>query len=230
MYSYLVSDEIILTSLDAGAVSYVAKSESGNHLCEAIYAACTDTPYVAPRMAKALLRDRTVGRPRLSSANEKSSSRGFRPRTKRGSQEALYRAVNGPYTSAASPSEIRGGRQTSADQVGTHCQSDPRRHPQRPRSVIEARASLSTLLVGARYVVDMKPREGQGDNAEGADEGPNEDQGSCVLHAWIKALASGPKLGLSQAIRGLDASCEVPIGSVIGTSRGRSVAGRQRNT
>jgi DNA-binding NarL/FixJ family response regulator len=66
VYSYLASDEIILTSLDAGAVSYVAKSESGIHLCEAIWAACTDTPYVAPRMAKALLSDRTVGRPRLS--------------------------------------------------------------------------------------------------------------------------------------------------------------------
>src|ERR1700758_4721971 len=66
VYSYLISDEVILTSLDAGAVSYVAKSESGIHLCEAIYAACTDTPYVAPRMAQALLRDRTVGRPRLS--------------------------------------------------------------------------------------------------------------------------------------------------------------------
>lgn len=66
VYSYLVSDEIILTSLEAGAVSYVAKSESGNHLCEAICAACTDTPYVGPRMAKALLNDRTVGRPGLS--------------------------------------------------------------------------------------------------------------------------------------------------------------------
>src|SRR5437763_2349446 len=66
VYSYLSSDEIILTSLDAGAVSYVVKSESGIHLCEAIFAACTDTPYVAPRMAQALLRDMTVGRPRLS--------------------------------------------------------------------------------------------------------------------------------------------------------------------
>ncbi|OBF91058.1 LuxR family transcriptional regulator [Mycobacterium sp. 852002-51163_SCH5372311] len=66
VYSYLVSDEIILNSLDAGAVSYVAKSESGNHLFEAICSARTDTPYVAPTMAKALLRDRTVGRPRLS--------------------------------------------------------------------------------------------------------------------------------------------------------------------
>ena len=66
VYSYLVADEVILTSLDAGAVSYVAKSESGDHLCEAIYAACSDTPYIPPRMGKALLNDKTVGRPRLS--------------------------------------------------------------------------------------------------------------------------------------------------------------------
>jgi DNA-binding NarL/FixJ family response regulator len=66
VYSFLVADEIILTSLDAGAVSYVAKFESGTHVRDAIYAAATDTPYVAPRMAKALLNDRRVGRPRLS--------------------------------------------------------------------------------------------------------------------------------------------------------------------
>jgi DNA-binding NarL/FixJ family response regulator len=66
VYSYMVNDEVILTSLDAGAVTYVAKSESGHHLAEAIYAACTDTPYIAPRMAQALLNDKTVGRPRLS--------------------------------------------------------------------------------------------------------------------------------------------------------------------
>lgn len=66
VYSYLVADEVILTSLDAGAVTYVAKFESGTHVREAIYAAVTDTPYVAPQMAKALLNDRRVGRPRLS--------------------------------------------------------------------------------------------------------------------------------------------------------------------
>ena len=66
VYSYLVSDEIILTSLDAGAVSYVAKSESAVHLREAIYAARTESPYIAPRMARALLNDKTKGRPRLS--------------------------------------------------------------------------------------------------------------------------------------------------------------------
>lgn len=66
VYSSLSTDEVILTSLDAGAVTYVAKSEKGNHLCAAIYAARTDTPYVGPRMAQALLTDNRQGRPHLS--------------------------------------------------------------------------------------------------------------------------------------------------------------------
>jgi DNA-binding NarL/FixJ family response regulator len=66
VYSYLVSDQVILSSLDAGAVSYVAKHESGHDLAEAIYAARTDVPYVAPRMAQALLNDNGSARPQLS--------------------------------------------------------------------------------------------------------------------------------------------------------------------
>ena len=66
VYSYLASDEVILTSLDAGAMTYVTKSESGTHLRAAIYAARSDTPYVSPHMAKALLNDRRIGRPHLS--------------------------------------------------------------------------------------------------------------------------------------------------------------------
>jgi DNA-binding NarL/FixJ family response regulator len=66
VYSYLATDEIILTSIDAGAMSYVAKSEGGEHLREAIYGACSDRPYIAPRMARALLNDKATGRPHLS--------------------------------------------------------------------------------------------------------------------------------------------------------------------
>jgi DNA-binding NarL/FixJ family response regulator len=66
VYSYLVGDEVILTSLDAGAMAYVSKLESGHELRQAIYSARSDTPYIAPRMARALLNDRTVGRPHLS--------------------------------------------------------------------------------------------------------------------------------------------------------------------
>ena len=66
VYSHITTDEVILTSLDHGALTYVAKSENASHLCEAIYAARSNTPYVAPRMATALLNDKTKGRPHLT--------------------------------------------------------------------------------------------------------------------------------------------------------------------
>lgn len=65
VFSHIETDEIILKCLDLGAVSYVAKSEGKNHLTNAIIAARSDIPYVAPRMAGAMVRDRTVGRPNL---------------------------------------------------------------------------------------------------------------------------------------------------------------------
>ncbi len=66
VYSHMATDEIILSSLDAGAATYITKGESKEHLFEAILSASSDTAYVAPRMAKALLNDKTVGRPGLS--------------------------------------------------------------------------------------------------------------------------------------------------------------------
>ena len=65
-YSHLLSDEIILTGLDCGAVGYVATFESGRHWCEATLSACSDTPYVSPRMAQAVFNDTMVGQSRLS--------------------------------------------------------------------------------------------------------------------------------------------------------------------
>jgi DNA-binding NarL/FixJ family response regulator len=66
VYSHLASDEIILSSLDAGAFTFVAKFECGSHLQEAIRAARTGVRYIPPRTAQALLNDRTVGRPGLT--------------------------------------------------------------------------------------------------------------------------------------------------------------------
>lgn len=66
VYSHMVTDEVILSSLDAGATTFLAKSEDKQHLFDAVYAAHANTPYVGPRMAKALFNDRTVGRPGLS--------------------------------------------------------------------------------------------------------------------------------------------------------------------
>ena len=66
VYSYLCSDEIILSSLDAGAITYVTKSESGVHLRDAILAARSGRPYIPPRTAQAMLNDRVIGRPGLT--------------------------------------------------------------------------------------------------------------------------------------------------------------------
>jgi DNA-binding NarL/FixJ family response regulator len=66
VYSHMATDEVILSALDAGATTFLAKSEDKQHLFDAVYAAHANTPYVGPRMAKALFNDRTVGRPGLS--------------------------------------------------------------------------------------------------------------------------------------------------------------------
>lgn len=66
VYSHINSDEVILTCLDLGAVAYLVKSEGRAHLIDAIHAAASGTPYLGPRMARALFNDRTDGRPNLS--------------------------------------------------------------------------------------------------------------------------------------------------------------------
>ena len=66
VYSHMSADEVILTSLDLGAASYLVKSEGKHHLIEAIRAASTTEPYMGPRMAKALINDRLLGRIKLS--------------------------------------------------------------------------------------------------------------------------------------------------------------------
>jgi DNA-binding NarL/FixJ family response regulator len=66
VYSHIATDEVILTALDRGAVTYLTKSESKDHLIGAIRAAGTGTPYVGPRMASAMLNDSMVGRVNLA--------------------------------------------------------------------------------------------------------------------------------------------------------------------
>lgn len=66
VYSHITADEIILRCLDLGAITYLAKSEGRAHLIEAIHSASANTPYMGPRMARALLNDNAAGRPQLS--------------------------------------------------------------------------------------------------------------------------------------------------------------------
>lgn len=66
VFSHITADEVILSCLDIGAVTYLVKSEGKRHLIDAIHAARSSTPYVGPRMGKALLNDNTFGRIKLS--------------------------------------------------------------------------------------------------------------------------------------------------------------------
>jgi DNA-binding NarL/FixJ family response regulator len=66
IYSRIVSPEVILTCLDHGAVSYVAKSEPAQHLLEAVTTAWTGTRYLSPSMAAAMHTAQERGRPGLT--------------------------------------------------------------------------------------------------------------------------------------------------------------------
>lgn len=66
VYSHITADEVILRCLELGAVTYLVKSEGKRHLIEAIHSAHTITPYVGPRMGKAMLNDGTMGRIKLT--------------------------------------------------------------------------------------------------------------------------------------------------------------------
>ena len=66
VFSRLSSAEVILRCLDAGALSYLAKSEGRDHLLEAVRRACDSEPYIGPAMAEALHRRNAVGRVTLS--------------------------------------------------------------------------------------------------------------------------------------------------------------------
>ena len=128
VYSYLVSDDIILTSLDAGAVSYVAKDESGRHLAEAIYAACTDTPYVAPRMGRALLNDRRAGTPHLSQRERQVLVAWFHTESKQAVAQRLFvepstvashlQRVRAKYAAAGRPASTKAALVARAIQDG----------------------------------------------------------------------------------------------------------------
>lgn len=66
VYSRLASAEVILSCIDAGATSYLVKSEGREHLLEAVRRAGTGDSYIGPQMAEALRRRNAVGRVTLS--------------------------------------------------------------------------------------------------------------------------------------------------------------------
>ena len=82
VYSHIATDEVILTAMDRGAVTYLTKAERKDHLIDAIRAAGTDTPYVGPRMALAMLNDSTVGRANLAPREKEVLIAWFRTESK----------------------------------------------------------------------------------------------------------------------------------------------------
>ena len=82
VYSHIATDEVILTALDRGAVTYLTKSESKDHLIDAIRAAGSDRPYVGPRMALAMLNDSTTGRANLAPREKEVLVAWFRTESK----------------------------------------------------------------------------------------------------------------------------------------------------
>ena len=60
----------------------MTKAESRQHLIDAIRAAETDTPYVGPRMALAILNDSTVGRANLAPREKEVLVAWFRTESK----------------------------------------------------------------------------------------------------------------------------------------------------
>ena len=66
VYTHTETDEVVMASVEHGAVTCLVKSEGKEHLIEAIRSAHTDTPYIGPRLARAMLNDKTIRRPRLA--------------------------------------------------------------------------------------------------------------------------------------------------------------------
>ncbi|MBE1546631.1 DNA-binding NarL/FixJ family response regulator [Mycobacterium sp. OAS707] len=82
VYSHIATDEVILTALERGAVTYLTKSESKDHLIDAIRAAGAGRPYVGPRMALAMLNDSKTGRANLAPREKEVLVAWFRTESK----------------------------------------------------------------------------------------------------------------------------------------------------
>jgi DNA-binding NarL/FixJ family response regulator len=82
VYSDVAADEVILTCLERGVVTYLVKSEGKQPLIQAIRLAGTDTPYVGRRMAAALEKDQSFGRPKLAPREKEVMMAWFRTDSK----------------------------------------------------------------------------------------------------------------------------------------------------
>lgn len=90
VYSMRTDPTTILNCLESGAATYLSKVEGRAHLIPAIHAAVTDTPYVGPRMAKAITADGRATRPTLSDREMQVLLQWFRTESKALTGKALF--------------------------------------------------------------------------------------------------------------------------------------------
>lgn len=90
VFSDMTADEVILTCLDIGATTYLVKAEGRAHLLDAIQAAVTSSPYVGPRMARALRNDSLLGRIKLSEREKEVLIAWFQTESKDAVGERLF--------------------------------------------------------------------------------------------------------------------------------------------
>jgi DNA-binding NarL/FixJ family response regulator len=72
VFSADTTEETIRAVLDVGASAYLTKYEGAEHFINTVVAAAADRPYVTPSVAKAMLGDRTGGRPALSPQEQRA--------------------------------------------------------------------------------------------------------------------------------------------------------------
>lgn len=90
VYSRLASHEVILASIEAGAASYLVKSEGRTHVIEAVRRAGAREPYIGPQMAEALHRRNAAGRVTLSEREREVLMAWFRTDSKDEVGRALH--------------------------------------------------------------------------------------------------------------------------------------------
>jgi DNA-binding NarL/FixJ family response regulator len=66
VYTHAESDDVLIAGLEHGAIACLAKSDGNEHLIKAIRAADSHTPYIGPRLARAMPDGMKSRRPKLA--------------------------------------------------------------------------------------------------------------------------------------------------------------------
>jgi DNA-binding NarL/FixJ family response regulator len=82
VYTHVESDHVVMASVERGAVTCLVKSEGKEHVIEAIRVAHTDTPYIGPRLARAMMNDKTIGRAKIAPREKEVLVAWFRTNSK----------------------------------------------------------------------------------------------------------------------------------------------------